>query len=92
MNLTTSFRRRSSGTIALALALPWLFSFSGCASLKQNADCALIGMGVGLAGGVIVGATQNDVQTEEVIGAAAIGGAAGAVVGYGVCALTTLGD
>jgi hypothetical protein len=62
---------------------------SGCSTARwsRNADCALIGAGVGTATGLVI-TIADDEDAGTVVGGAAVGAAVGALAGYGFCVLT----
>ena len=77
------------GAIAM-IALVCLSAASGCASMKRNAYCALAGAGAGAAGGIIFGVNEDNYDAVDTMAVTVGGAAAGALVGYGVCAIADL--
>lgn len=72
--------------LPLALTVTML---AGCASSNWNApaDCALIGAGVGVLGGMVYASTATDRNAEDYGIGIGVGLAGGALLGWGWCAL-----
>ena len=62
---------------------------TGCSSSRwmQPSECALIGGGLGLVGGVGYATAQTDDGVEDWALGLGVGGAGGALLGYAFCAI-----
>ena len=86
--VTADFRWRRARPLVVVLIASFLLS--GCASIQRNATCALVGFGVGSAVGIGIAATDNSASGVEIGGEVAAGAIGGALIGYGVCAITEM--
>lgn len=75
--------------LTVACAISAVLLTSGCSSSRwmQPGECALIGGGLGLVGGVGYAAAQEDDGVEDWALGLGVGTAGGALLGYAMCAI-----